>query len=59
MDKLELIKNKLIDMNNECNECYGCSACKYNNEKECDKLFGQPVYVLESIIALEEMISNE
>ena len=59
MDKLELIKNKLIDMNNECNGCYACSSCKCNNEKECNKLFGQPRYILKSIIALEEMISNE
>ena len=57
MNKLEKIKNKLKSMSKECDSHYSCCCC--DNHYKCKNIYIKPAALLKSIIALEEMISNE
>lgn len=60
MNKLETIKNKLKEMNNECKLVGRCSKCSYKDK--CFEMFGEyniPMTFLEAIENIERELVIE
>lgn len=58
MDKLEAIKNKLRDMDNECKTSVGCKGCTYQDECYGKIPLAGPMDYLKRIEACEKLLND-